>query len=70
MSNLNNRLNHRKFIFYQVIIVEYDYAQGTKQKFKKKSFDWYNKVITSNGEDLSWFLNLGNQLRDLIEWIK
>ena len=30
-----------------------DYAQGTHQRFKKKSFDWYKKVIASNGEDLS-----------------
>lgn len=30
-----------------------DYAQCTHQRFKKKSFDWYKKVIASNGEDLS-----------------
>ncbi len=29
-----------------------DYAQGTNQRFKKKSFAWYHKVIASHGEDL------------------
>ena len=29
-----------------------DFGQGTLQRFKKKSFAWYKKVIASNGEDL------------------
>lgn len=30
-----------------------DYAQGTNKRIKKKSFDWYQKVISTNGEDLA-----------------
>ncbi len=30
-----------------------DKGNGTLKRFKKKSFDWYKKVIASNGEDLS-----------------
>ncbi len=30
-----------------------DHGQGTLQRSKKKSFDWYKKVIASNGEDLT-----------------
>jgi 6-phospho-beta-glucosidase ascB len=29
-----------------------DYGNGTLKRSKKKSFDWYKKVIASNGEDL------------------
>ena len=29
-----------------------DMGQGTKKRYKKKSFDWYKKVIQSNGECL------------------
>ncbi|MBS5938651.1 glycoside hydrolase family 1 protein [Clostridium sp.] len=29
-----------------------DQGNGTKNRMKKKSFDWYRKVIESNGEDL------------------
>lgn len=29
-----------------------DYGNGTLERSKKKSFDWYKKVIASNGEDL------------------
>ena len=29
-----------------------DQGQGTLKRSKKKSFDWYKKVIASNGEDL------------------
>ena len=29
-----------------------DDGNGTKKRIKKKSFDWYKKVIASNGEDL------------------
>lgn len=29
-----------------------DYGNGTYKRIKKKSFDWYKKVIASNGEDL------------------
>lgn len=30
-----------------------DYGNGTLARSKKKSFDWYKKVIASNGEDLA-----------------
>ena len=30
-----------------------DEGKGTLKRSKKKSFDWYKKVITSNGEDLT-----------------
>ena len=29
-----------------------DEGNGTLQRYKKKSFDWYKKVIESNGEVL------------------
>ena len=29
-----------------------DEGKGTLKRYKKKSFDWYKKVIASNGEDL------------------
>jgi len=29
-----------------------DIGEGTLKRYKKKSFYWYKKVITSNGEDL------------------
>ncbi len=29
-----------------------DYGNGTLKRSKKKSFDWYKKVIATNGEDL------------------
>ena len=29
-----------------------DQGNGTNKRYKKKSFDWYKKVIESNGEDL------------------
>lgn len=39
---------------YGFIYVDQDNeGHGTLQRFKKKSFDWYKKVIASNGEDLS-----------------
>ena len=30
-----------------------DDGSGTGDRFKKKSFDWYRKVIQSNGKDLA-----------------
>ena len=30
-----------------------DAGNGTLKRSKKKSFDWYKKVIATNGEDLS-----------------
>ena len=39
---------------YGFIYVDRDDAgNGTLKRSKKKSFDWYKKVIASNGEDLS-----------------
>jgi 6-phospho-beta-glucosidase len=38
---------------YGFIYVDRDDAgQGTLERRKKKSFDWYKKVIASNGRDL------------------
>ena len=38
---------------YGFIYVDRDNeGNGTLKRFKKKSFDWYKKVIASNGEDL------------------
>ncbi|MBC2149777.1 family 1 glycosylhydrolase [Listeria booriae] len=31
-----------------------DSGKGTLKRFKKKSYEWYKKVINTNGEDLSW----------------
>ena len=30
-----------------------DEGKGTLNRYPKKSFNWYKKVIASNGEDLS-----------------
>ena len=30
-----------------------DRGEGTFRRYKKKSFDWYKKVIASNGENLA-----------------
>lgn len=30
-----------------------DEGHGTRRRSKKRSFEWYRKVIASNGEDLS-----------------
>ena len=39
---------------YGFIYVErYDDGTGDFSRRKKRSFDWYRKVIASNGEDLS-----------------
>ncbi|WP_336782033.1 6-phospho-beta-glucosidase [Paenibacillus illinoisensis] len=39
---------------YGVIYVDQDdNGQGTLNRYKKKSFGWYQKVIASNGEDLA-----------------
>jgi len=38
---------------YGVIYVDQDdNGQGTLNRYKKKSFGWYKKVIASNGEDI------------------
>ena len=29
-----------------------DYGNGSFNRYKKDSFEWYKKVIASNGEDL------------------
>lgn len=36
-----------------VYVDKYDDGSGTLERKKKDSFDWYKKVITSNGEDLA-----------------
>ena len=30
-----------------------DDGSGSRKRYKKKSFEWYKKVIASNGEDLT-----------------
>ena len=38
---------------YGLIYVDMDdKGEGTLKRAKKKSFNWYKKVIASNGEDL------------------
>ena len=33
-----------------------DDGTGSGNRYKKKSFGWYKKVISSNGEELDWNL--------------
>ncbi len=35
-----------------IFVDKYDDGTGTLERKKKKSFDWYQKVIASNGENL------------------
>lgn len=35
-----------------IYVDEDDYGQGSLKRYKKDSFDWYKKVISSNGENL------------------
>ena len=43
---------------YGFIYVDKDDAgHGNLKRYKKKSFDWYKKVIASNGEDLDQYKN-------------
>ncbi|MDO4198222.1 MAG: glycoside hydrolase family 1 protein [Erysipelotrichaceae bacterium] len=35
-----------------VYVDQDDYGNGTNNRYKKKSFEWFKKVIASNGEDL------------------
>ncbi|KAF1299322.1 6-phospho-beta-glucosidase [Enterococcus sp. JM4C] len=38
---------------YGLVYVDLDdEGNGTRNRYKKKSFDWYKKVVTSNGEEL------------------
>jgi 6-phospho-beta-glucosidase len=38
---------------YGFIYVERDsQGQGSNERIKKKSFDWYKQIIATNGEDL------------------
>lgn len=36
-----------------IYVARDDYGKGTLKRSKKKSFEWYKKVIKSNGEDIS-----------------
>ena len=41
------------FMLIEIIMVMgLNHGNGTFKRLKKKSFDWYKKVIASNGEDL------------------
>ena len=35
-----------------VYVDQDDYGNGSKERIRKDSFDWYKKVIATNGEDL------------------
>ncbi|WEV36897.1 6-phospho-beta-glucosidase [Lactobacillus sp. ESL0677] len=35
-----------------IYVDEDDHCEGTLKRYKKKSFDWYKKVIATNGQDL------------------
>ena len=35
-----------------IYVDKHDDGTGTYDRYKKDSFDWYKKVIASNGEDL------------------
>ena len=38
---------------YGIIYVDLDdNGHGTGKRYKKRSYDWYKKVIASNGEEL------------------
>lgn len=49
VSNGTGQMSKR----YGIIYVDLDdYGNGTGERVKKQSFDWYRKVIASNGENL------------------
>ena len=50
VSNGTGQMSKRYGFIY---VDRNDAGQGTNRRYKKKSFDWYKKVIASNGEDLS-----------------
>lgn len=35
-----------------IYVDQNDFGEGSKKRFKKKSFNWYKKVIKSNGSSL------------------
>ncbi|HLR43218.1 MAG TPA: 6-phospho-beta-glucosidase [Pseudogracilibacillus sp.] len=49
VSASSNQMSKRYGYIY---VDQDDMGRGTKKRMKKKSFDWYKKVISSNGEDL------------------
>ena len=49
VSNSTNQMSKR----YGFIYVDVDdYNRGSYKRIKKKSYDWYKKVIETNGESL------------------
>mgnify|MGYP002542670581 FL=1 len=49
ISNSTGEMSKR----YGFVYVDVDdKGQGSFKRYKKKSFDWYRKVIKTNGEDL------------------
>ncbi len=50
VSNGTGQMSKRYGFIY---VDRNDAGQGTNKRYKKKSFNWYKKVIASNGEDLS-----------------
>ena len=48
LSWLNGYQKRYGFVYVDID----DYGNGTGARYKKDSFYWYKKVITSNGEDL------------------
>lgn len=50
VSNGTGQMSKR----YGIIYVDLDdNGHGTGKRYKKRSYDWYKKVIASNGEELS-----------------
>ena len=50
-NNVNTHPNVVHFVPAGMIYVDlYSDGSGTLERYKKKSFDWYKKVIESNGE--------------------
>lgn len=41
---------HKRYGF--IYVDRYDDGTGTFQRIKKDSYEWYKKVISSNGENL------------------
>ena len=57
LSNSTNQMSKR----YGFIYVDLDdEGHGTMNRYRKKSFYWYKKVIETNGEDLDQFYNFSS----------
>ena len=50
VSSSSNEMSKRYGYIY---VDQDDFGNGTKKRMKKDSFYWYQKVIRTNGDDLS-----------------